>query len=363
MGSAALFHLARRGRRVLGLEQFEVPHTRGSMHGATRIIRVAYFEHPDYVPLVQRAYELWRELETLGGEQLLYVTGALEVGPADGLLIPGTIRACEVHDLAHDVLEPADVRRRYPAFEPPEGSIAIDQPDGGFVLAEQAVRAHAAQAVAAGAELRTGEPVLDWEAREDGVTVRTAAGTYEADRLVLTPGAWAAGLLRLPPELFRVERQVLGWFEPVRSEELTPDRMPVFIFEQDGIHHYGFPVVDELGLKLGRMHYPGQVVPPESGIPDASPDEAEPLHEFLRRCVPAAAGRLVEARSCLFTMLPDENFLLDLHPTEPNVVIASACSGHGFKFAPVVGEILADLALDGFTRHAIDFLRYTRLDG
>jgi sarcosine oxidase len=361
MGSAALYHLARRGRRVLGLEQYSLAHERGSMHGHTRIIRLASHEHPDYVPLLRRSYELWRELEQSAGEPLVHVIGALEIGPPEGVQLPGALQACAVHDLPHEVLEPAEVRRRFPAIAPPPDTIGLLQPDGGYVRAEESVRAHARLAVEAGAELRTGEPLVDWDARDDGVAVRTAAGEYAASRLVLTPGAWAADLLRLPRQLFSVQRNVLAWFEPVRPDHLTPDRLPIFIFEDEAaIVHYGFPLLDGTGVKLGRMYYPGETVDPAAGNPEATPEEAEPLREYLTRTVPDAAGRLLDAKACLFTNTPDMNFVIDLHPEAPNVVFASACSGHGFKFAPVVGEILADLADEGATLHSIGFLSHAR---
>jgi sarcosine oxidase len=361
MGSAALYHLARRGRRVLGLEQFELVHDRGAMHGHTRVIRLAYHEHTNYVPLLRRSYELWRELERNAGEPLMHVFGALELGQPDGVLLRGALEACSVHDLPHEVLEAAEVRRRFPAIVPEAGTIALLQPDGGYVRAEESVRAHARLAVAAGAELRTGEPVLGWDAGDDGVSVRTAAGEYAASRLVLTPGAWAADVLRLPEHLFTVQRNVLAWFEPVRPDHLTPERLPIFIFEDEtGFVHYGFPLIDSTGIKLGRMYYPGETVDPAVGNPEATAEEAVPLHEYLARTVPEAAGQLLNVKACLFTNTPDMDFVIDLHPEAPNVVFASACSGHGFKFAPVVGEILADLADEGATMHSIDFLSYGR---
>ena len=362
MGSAALYHLARRGRRVLGIERFGLAHSRGSMHGHSRIIRLAYHEHPDFVPLLRRAYELWRQLEAEAGTQLLHVTGSLEIGLPDGLLVSGALRAAREHELPFELLEPADIRRRFPAFEPGADEVGFAQPDGGYLRAEDAVRAHVSLAVAAGAELRLEEPVVDWQASGEGVSVRTALGEYHAARLVLAPGAWAADLLRLPPGLFVVERQILAWFEPIRAANLEPGRMPVFIVEEGDVHHYGFPAIDERGLKLGRMHYPGQTVSPDAWNREATAAEAAPLRSFLERRLPDAPGRLLDAQACLFTNTPDRAFLIDLHPAEPNVVVASVCSGHGFKFATVAGEILADLAEGGDTRQPIEFLRYARFE-
>ncbi|HEY4349443.1 MAG TPA: N-methyl-L-tryptophan oxidase [Gaiellaceae bacterium] len=363
MGSAAAYHLARRGARVLGLEQFDFVHEQGSMHGLSRIIRLAYHEHPDYVPLLRRAYELWYELED-SEEPLLTVTGQLAIGSPEGPLIAGALLACREHDLPFELLDGDAVRERFPQFAPEPGSVAIYQPEGGFLDPERSVRAHLDAALAAGAELRSGERVLDWTAAADGVRVRTDRASYEAGRLVLAPGAWAPALLHLPPELFAVERQVVAWFEPLDPEPFTPDRMPIFFVETGGEDHYGFPNIDGVGVKLGRMGFPGQPVGDPEAM-DRTPGEAEieVLRAFLAEHVPAAAGALTKAGVCMFTNTPDGHFLLDLHPTEPNVVVASACSGHGFKFASVVGEILAELALDGDTRHPIDFLRYDRLTG
>lgn len=326
MGSAALYALARRGTRVLGVEQFDVVHERGSMHGETRIIRLAYHEHPAYVPLLLRAYELWRELD----ESLLHLVGSLDVGPEDGPLISGAIASLREHGLPYELVEPAGVYV-------PEGHVALLQRDGGYVEAERSVRAHADAAVAAGAALRTREALLDWSADGDGVVVRTDAGEYTAERLVLCPGPWPE-LLKLPAGLLEVEEQLVGWFE--HSGE---DR-PVFIVEEDdGANFYGIQVGDR--LKVGRMHG----------------NDAAQLADFAERRL-EGIGSLLHTQACKFTNTPDLQFVLDLHPGAGNVAFASACSGHGFKFAPVVGEILADLALDGATRHPIEFLRLGRFD-
>jgi sarcosine oxidase len=327
MGTAAAYQLARRGRRVLGIEQFGIVHDRGSMHGETRIIRLAYHEHPDYVPLLRRAYELWRELDP----SLLHIVGSLGVGPEDGVVVSGALRACREHGLRYELVQPSAVRV-------PRGHVAVFQPDGGYLEAERSVHAHAKAARAAGANLLTSEPVLDWSSSSGGVEVITKAGVYEADRLVLCPGAWAAELLHLPPKLFVAERQTVAWFD---APELTA--APVFIVEEDdGSHYYGIAAGGR--LKLGRMHA----------------DDIELLRDFARSRLPEV-GELVESQTCLFTNTPDRHFVLGLHPEAANVAIASACSGHGFKFAPVVGEILADLALEGSTRHEIGFLEPERL--
>jgi sarcosine oxidase len=318
MGSAALYHLARRGCRVLGLEQYDVPHELGSMHGETRIVRLAYHEHPAYVPLLLRAYELWRELDA----SLLHLVGSLDVGAEHGPLIAGAIASLREHGLPYELVEPRGIGVA-------EGEVALLQRDGGYVEAERAVRAHVDAAVAAGAELRTGERVLEWTPDE----VRTDAGTYATERIVLCPGPWPE-LFALPP-LFTVEDQLVAWFE-------HDGELPAFIAEEEpGMHFYGIQSGNR--VKVGRMHG----------------NDADLLAGFAARRLPGA-GRLLHTQPCKFTNTPDLQFVIDLHPAAPNVSFASACSGHGFKFAPVVGEILAELALDGGTRQPIDFLRLGR---
>jgi sarcosine oxidase len=357
MGSAALYHLARRGQRVLGLERFDLLHERGSSHGLTRIIRLAYFEHPNYVPLLRRAYELWRELEGEAGEKLLHVTGIVEGGER---ILDGVLRSCAEHDLEHEVLSGAEVAQRFPAYSLPDELQVAYQPDGGFVVPERCIVAHVAGALARGATLRARECVLEWEARENGVRVRTDRGEVEADRLVLTAGAWSQDVARLPAGSLRAVRQVLAWFQPTRPELFTPDRMPVFNLVLDDEHLYGFPAYGIPGVKLGRYERQG-----ESGHPDGisrAPTLADEtrLRELARRYLPDATGPTVALKTCLFELSPDEHFLIDTHTESENVVVAAGFSGHGYKFCSVVGEILADLAIEGATSHDIGLFRLDR---
>ncbi len=357
MGSAALYHLARRGKRVLGLERFDLLHEQGSSHGLTRIIRLAYFEHPDYVPLLRRAYELWRELESEAGEQLLHVTGIVEGGER---ILDGVLHSCAEHDLQHEVLDGAEVARRFPAFRLPADMKVVYQPDGGFVVPERCIVAHVEGALARGAVLRAREQVLEWEEREGGVRVRTDRGTVEAERLVLTAGAWSDDVARLPAGSVRAVRQVLAWFQPTRPELFQPNRLPVFNLVLDDDHFYGFPAYGIPGVKLGRYERQG-----ESGAPDAisrepTVDDEVRLREFAERYLPEGAGPTVALKTCLFELSRDEHFLIDRHPDAPAAVVGAGFSGHGYKFCSVVGEILADLALDGETRHDIGLFRLDR---
>lgn len=371
MGSAACCHLARRGARVLGLEQFTLPHERGSHHGHSRMIRQSYYEHPDYVPLLCRAYELWEHLEAeeghgVGREQLLYLTGGLYVGPADGEIVPGALAAARAHGLSHELLERHEVERRFPAFRIPEGFLGFYEERAGLLVPELAVAALARQAERAGAELRTGEGILAWESTPQGVTVRTATGTYRAAHLVVTAGAWSGALLRSLGARLETTRQVLAWFEPAgEAGSFTPGRFPCWFVETETPYgHYGFPMMDSRqgGLKVA-LHKPGRPIDPDRlGGPDdaVAPAESEALRDFLREYLPEGAGPLLATRTCLYTNSPDGHFLLGHHPAHPSVTIAAGFSGHGFKFASVIGEALAELALDGASSLPIAFLRPER---
>jgi sarcosine oxidase len=357
MGSAALYHLARRGKRVLGLERFDIPHELGSSHGITRIIRLAYFEHSSYVPLVRRSYELWRELEQEAGEQLLHVTGAVEGGEK---IYEGALRSCHDHDLPYEVMDGREVSRRFHAYRLPPDLPLLFQPDGGFLLPERCIVAHVNGALANGAVVRARERVLDWKAGENSVRVRTDRGTVEADKLVLTAGAYSQDVARLAPGQVVAQRQVLAWFQPRRPELFAPERFPVFNVLLEEGHFYGFPVYGVPGFKLGYYNRGGEVGAPDEISRETTSADEEVLRPFAERCFPDGAGPTLALKACLFELSPDEQFLLDGHPESELAVVGAGFSGHGFKFCSVVGEILADLVLDGETRHDIGFLRLSR---
>jgi sarcosine oxidase len=357
MGSAALYHLARRGKRVLGLERFDLLHEQGSSHGLTRIIRLAYFEHPDYVPLLRRAYELWRALEAEAGEQLLHVTGIVEGGDR---ILDGVLRSCEEHDIAHEVLNGAQIAERFPAYRLPPGMDVVHQPDGGFVVPERCIVAHVEGALSHGATLRAREQVLVWEQNENGVRVTTDRGVVEAASLVLTAGAWSQDVARLPAGLVRGVRQSLAWLQPTRPELFEPGRMPVFNLALDGEHFYGFPAHGIPGFKLGRYDHFGSGGDPDTIAREPTLEDEAPLRAFAERYFPDGAGPTVALKTCLFEPSPDEHFLIDRHPDAPSAVVAAGFSGHGYKFCSVVGEILADLAIDGSTAHDIGLFRLDR---
>jgi sarcosine oxidase len=359
MGSAALYHLARRGRSVLGLERFDVPNELGSSHGITRIIRLAYYEHPSYVPLLRRSYELWRELETATGEQLLHITGSLDAGPPGSFVFEGSRRSCEEHGLEHEVIDATEVARRFPAYRLglPAETLAVLQPEGGFLLPERCIVAHVELAQAHGAVVQARERVLSWEPAEDGVRVTSDRSVYEADRLVLTAGAWLGELSGLPVV---AERQVLAWLQPLRPDLFEPERFPVFNLVVEEGHYYGFPVFGIPGFKFGRFHHLEERVDPDVLDREPRRKDEELLRAFASRYFPDGAGPTMTLKACLFENTPDEHFLLGLHPEHDRVVVAGGGSGHGFKFATVIGEIAAGLSLGEAPQLDIGLLRPQR---
>jgi len=359
MGSAALHRLAVRGVRVLGIERYEPGHDRGSSHGATRIIRLGYFEHPSYVPLVRRAYALWRELESAAATPLLRLTGIAEIGAPESELVKGTLAAARQHALPHDVLDAAALMRRYPAFRVPGDFVGVVQPDGGFLEAEPALLGLVKLARAGGAAIRTNEAVRAIEPHPGGVRVVTGDEVVEASAVIVTAGARVKSLIPDLPVPLRVTRQVLAWFEPRDATMLSSDRFPVFMIESARGMYYGFPL-DKTGVKFAKHHHADESVDPDDCERSVSAGDEALIRPALAEYLPAANGRLLQAKTCLYTVTPDGDFLLDCLPGAPQVVVASPCSGHGFKFAPVIGEILADLATKGTTSHDISRFRLDR---
>jgi sarcosine oxidase len=359
MGSAAAFHLARRGRRVLGLDAHPRGHALGSSHGTSRIIREAYFEAPEYVPLVRRAYALWRELEAETGRPLLRLSGGLNIGRADGELVPGALASARAHGVRHEALSAREVNERFLAFRLPDELTAIFEPTAGVLRPEAGVAAHLDVAARHGVELRHGEPTLAWSADGDGVRVETSAGAYLADRLVVAAGPWAGRVLAglgLPLEVWRVYNV---HFRPTRPEPLAPDRCPVYMLELPDGFYYGFPDDGDDGVKVGR-HDVGEPCTPETARRDVSETEVDALRSVFDHLMPGLTGPVVRTLVCLYTMTPDRHFVVDRHPAHPQVAFACGFSGHGYKFAPVIGEALADLATEGDTRHPIGFLSARR---
>lgn len=360
MGSATCWQLARRGQRVLGLEQFDIPHTSGSSHGINRIIRLAYYEDPSYVPLLKRAYELWRELEAACGEHLLHITGSIDASEPNGLVFTGALESCNLHGLSHEVLTSAELSRRYPGYQLPEDYLALYQEEGGFVLSERTIVQHTAEAMKLGAEIRGRETVLDWVTSENGISVRTTRGEYRTEKLIFTAGAWMGELLDELTPLLRPERQVLAWLQPIEPALFTPETFPVFNLTVPEGRYYGFPVYGFPGFKIGRYHHLDETIDPAEGLREPDQADEDILRAFVSRYTPLANGPTLALRTCIFTNSPDEHFIIDTLPDDERVIVASPCSGHGYKFCSVVGEILADLAIDGSTRHDISLFELDR---
>jgi sarcosine oxidase len=361
MGSATLYHLARRGHRVLGLEQFSQGHELGSSHGDSRIIREQYFEHPLYVPLVQRAYHLWRELEESSAKQLLTVTGGLMIGPPNGVVVRGTIRSATEHGLRHELLTPAEVHGRWPAFQLAANLVAVLDPNAGFLDADLCNAAHIDAARRSGAEARFDESVVRWTPDGDGLLVETAADSYRARRLLLSGGAWnrqLAGETTLP---LSVERQVVHWFDPTDGPSYEVRGFPIFAHEYTpGSICYGFPRLPR-GVKAAVMHG-GDIVSTLGSVNRVVADnEVRSLRAALEPVLPGlATAPLRASKTCLFTNTPDQHFIVDWHPRNPHVLVSSPCSGHGFKFASAIGEAQADLLTLGKTRFDMSPFRIAR---
>jgi len=360
VGSAALYHLARRGASVLGLDRFSPGHDRGSSHGQTRIIRKAYFEHPDYVPLLDRAYELWAELEQGRSEPLYHQTGLLQVGPADGLVLPGVLESAREHDLPVESLTAAEVTERFPGFVVPEALSAVFEEQAGYLLVEESVMAHIEHARRHGAELRTGRPVTRWQSSGDTVVVETETDRFEARNLIVTAGAWAARLLANLDLELEVQRKHLHWYANAEPNYRSARGAPIFLYEVPAGIFYGFPQIDDFGVKVAE-HTGGEPVADPSSL-DRSLDEQDQLRveQFLKFHLPGVSAISTRHEACMYTMSPDEHFIVDRHPHRDNVLFAAGLSGHGFKFTPVLGEILADLAHDGETSYPYEFLKLHR---
>jgi sarcosine oxidase len=359
MGSATVAQIARRGYRVLGLDAHYQGHTLGSSHGTSRIIREAYFEDPRYVPLVRRAYTLWRQLERDSGRKLLVMTGGLSVGDRDSAFVVGALQSAATHTLPHDVLTAADVQARFPGFRVPDGMIGVWEPNAGILQPEQCVGAYLDLAARSGAEIHHRDPVLAYRCDGDGVSVRTVGATYRAARLVITAGPWSADLLADLHLPLTVKRVVYVHFQSARPDPFDRVRCPICLWDVPEGRYYAIPGGMSDTLKFGR-HDGGEVCTPHSIRREVGEEEVAALWAVADTYMAGATGPLDRAVTCMYTLTPDEHFVVGRHPERNQVVIACGFSGHGFKFASVIGETLADLAIDSSTRNDIGFLAPTR---
>lgn len=358
MGSAAVYHLAKRGHRVLGIDRFAPPHTLGSSHGETRIIREAYFEDPCYVPLVRRAAVLWRELEEESGTPLMVRTGGLMIGIPGGALVRGAIASAETHDLEYERLDAAAVRARFPVLQPVDPLVAVWEPNAGVLFPEACVGAHLDGARRHGATLALDEGVTDWRREGGEFVVTTSRGTHRAAHLVLSANAWLGRLVHGAKLPLSVARQPLFWFEPAaHAGAFAPDRLPIYLWEPEPDRFfYGFPAFG--GQVKVAVHGRGRVSDPDTLDREVTDAEVAAMREPLARWMPGANGRFARAAVCMYANTPDEHFLIDRHPHEPRVLVISACSGHGFKFSSAIGERVPDVLLEGRTAPEFDRFRW-----
>ncbi len=364
-GSAAAWRLALRGQRVIGFDRFRPPHTFGSTHGDSRGIREAYYEGPSYVPFVRRAYDLWDELSAEIDKPLFTQTGALSLGTEGASLVEGVLASAREHDIAVDEMDASDLRRRYPSIAATDDLVGVLEQRGGMIDIDTALNGQLDLAAQHGAELHFDEPVerwlpIDMDDLESPVRIQTAQGEYEADRMVVTAGAWNAGLLGKLDMPLRVTRQVMFWFEPrANPEAFELGALPFWMWERGPQDFaYGFPNVGK-GFKLGH-HQPLDEVDPSTYDRTVNAADEANVRDWLERTFPDVGGPMLRAETCLYTNTPDAHFIIDIHPKRPNIVLSSSCSGHGFKFAPAIGEALADLSIDRESSHDLSLFRIDR---
>ncbi len=343
-GSATLYHLAKRGLKVCGLEQFGLGHDRGSSHGESRVIRMAYFMHPDYVPVLRRAYALWRELEAEAGESLMSLPGLLCIGEPEGPFIRGLETCYGAHDLPHERWSAAEARARFPQFQVADELACYWDPLGGYLDANAAVRVHQQLAQRHGAELFSDERVLNVEASTVGVAIRTTTRTIHAARVVIATGAFAGSLA---PGLITPVRKVLFWYRTAQPEAFVRERFPVWIAKVGGLNYYGFPSLDGATIKCAEDTGGQTVADPRENAPELQAGDEENLRPFLGHLFGSQIGSYAAHKTCLYENTADRHFVIDRHPQRPNIVLAFGGSGHGFKFCSVVGEMAADLAENG----------------
>lgn len=358
MGASVTYNLAKKGMKVLNIERFGVNHEKGSSHGKTRIIRLAYYEDPKYVPLLRRAFDSWRETESKSGKKLMLITGGLMVGRPEGRLVKGVLASARTHDIPHEVMTAGEAESRFPAFDLEEEFSAVFEQNAGVLFAEECVRAFVGLGSEADAEFRFSEKVTGWKTNGDGVEVETSLGRHTASKLVLCAGAWNGGLLggKLP---LKCERQVPFWFDSGGKPEFGPSKMPVFIMEDEASeYYYGIPEVGH-GVKVAKTHG-GEIGDPDGIRRDVTEEDRKPVNSFVARRM-KELGAMVASTTCLYTNTPDFQFAVGQHPEERRVTVVSACSGHGFKFASVIGEVATSMVAGERPGYDLDFLDPARL--
>lgn len=368
MGSSACYYLSKRGYKVLGLEQFDITHENGSHAGQSRIIRKAYFEHPDYVPLLSRAYEGWKTLEEETGEQVYFKTGLLYSGRANDEIIKGVKLAASLYNIPLENPDRVLAEKKFPQFKFPENQEIVFESDAGFVTPEKAIRLYTELAKRYGAIIHTNEKLIGWKKEGDGVIVKTNKEIYYCNKLIITAGAWAGKLIPGFANKIKVTRQFVAWIKPKHPEKFSLKNFPCWLIDDEDMPgcYYGFPMLPTEkfgppeGLKLAH-HHPAAITDPDNVNRTVTKDDIENLKYAMNKYFPGEFDSVLSGKICLYANSPDENFIIDKLPGyEENAFIACGFSGHGFKFVPVVGEILSDLAIDGKTNLPIEFLNATR---
>lgn len=364
MGSATCYELAKRGQRVLGLERYDIGHAMGSSHGETRMLRLAYFEGQSYVPMVLRAHQLWRETGIKLGEDLLTITGTLDIADPTRDIVERGQAACEKYELPYEILNANSIMDRYPAFKLPDNYTGIFQPDGGFVKSEKAILGYTALAIDAGADIHPRERVVAFEpTATGGVKVTTEARTYEAGRLVLSPGPWINSFVPSLKDYLQPYRQIFGWFRPLEPDLFKLGKFPSFTLKAPEGDYYGFPIHGHPGFKIGGPQHGREVCDPDTLIRENRPADEHNLRQCLQHYLPKAMGPALGIKVCIYTIADDDDFIIDTLPDAPQIVVASPCSGHGFKFASVMGEILSDLAMNLQPEFDLTPFKISRFDG
>lgn len=362
IGSAACYHLAQAGLRVLGIEQFSIPHARGSSHGITRILRQGLHENEVYVPLVRRGLELWRDLEKTSSTRLFYQTGSLDIGPAESSIVTQSLNSCRRWDIPHEELTAVDLRRRYPVLKLDDEMVGIHQPGSGFVLAEASITAHVNAAFACGAEIHGHEKMTRWDANQSGYTLETTHDRYEVGQVVFTLGAWVQKVVGRTIRV-RPERAVLGWFQP-RANAALFGSLPVWIIDspQAG-HFYGLPIFGIPGFKLGRLSVNLEEVDPDSPLAEPDSRDEKDLRQFLEKHFPDANGSVLSMQTALFEHSPDRQFIIDGLPGFQGAWVIAGLSGHGFKYSSALGELAKDLVVYGKSNYDLTAFRLDRFTG
>lgn len=360
IGSAALYYLARKGVRALGIDRFEPGHDRGSSHGDTRIIRLAYFEHPDYVPLLKKSYLLWSELEETHRNQLLFKSGLLQTGPANGDVIKGIRRSAKLHSLEIEEVDKSDLNDRFPGFQIPDSHSVIFEKDAGFLLVEESIKAFTANAVNLGAQLAVGDSIVSWNQNDRLFSVLTEKNEYVSERLIVSPGAWVPAILPEVDVPFSIVRKPLLWYRTKSQDYSLENGAPAFLIEDGSGIFYGFPQTGGNEMKLAE-HTGGTVID-DPFLPDRRLLETDrsSVECFIGSYLPGVTKNCLRHTVCMYTRSPDDHFVIDAIPGTLNGYFAAGLSGHGYKFAAVLGKALADLVVDGKSKEDLDFLRLSR---